>query len=75
MIWTDASTINLNQKDGRRKVWKRVGTAHDPKHIVCQYDGGSIMAWACMAANGTGSIMFIDDLTADRSSKRNSVVV
>lgn len=27
-----------------------------------------------MAANGTGSVMFIDDVTADRSSKINSEV-
>ena len=32
------------------------------------------MAWACMAANGTGSLVFIDDVTAGRSSKMNSEV-
>ena len=32
------------------------------------------MAFACMAANGTGSLVFIDDVTADRSSKMNSEV-
>ncbi len=32
------------------------------------------MTWACMAANGTGSLLFIDDVTADRSSKMNSEV-
>ena len=32
------------------------------------------MAWACMAANGTGSLVFIDDVTAVRSSKMNSEV-
>ena len=45
------------------------GTAHDPKHTTSsvKHGGGSVMAWACMAANGTGSLVFIDDVTkADR---------
>jgi hypothetical protein len=32
-----------------------------------KHGGGSVMAWACMAANGTGSLVFIDDVTADKS--------
>ncbi len=32
------------------------------------------MAWACMAASGTGSLVFIDDVTADKSSRMNSEV-
>ena len=32
------------------------------------------MAWACMAANGTGSLVFIDDVTADKSSRIHSEV-
>ena len=32
------------------------------------------MAWACMAANETGSLVFIDDVTADKSSRMNSEV-
>lgn len=27
----------------------------------------SAMAWACMAANGTGFFVFIDDLTPNKS--------
>ena len=27
------------------------------------------MVWACIAANGTGSLVFIDDVTADKSSR------
>lgn len=30
------------------------------------------MVWECMAATGTGSIVFMDDVTADKSSKMNS---
>ena len=32
------------------------------------------MAWACMAANGTGSLVFIDDVTADRNRRMNAEV-
>ena len=39
-----------------------------------KHGGGSVMVWACMAANGTGSLVFIDDVTADKSSRMNSEV-
>ncbi len=32
------------------------------------------MAWACMASSGTGLLVFIDDVTEDRSSRMNSEV-
>ena len=39
-----------------------------------KHGGGSVMAWASMAANGTGSLVFIDDVTADKCSRMNSEV-
>ena len=36
--------------------------------------GGSFMAWVCMYANRTGSLVSIDDVTANRSSRMNSKV-
>lgn len=39
-------------------------SAHDPKL------GGIIMVCACMAAFGTGSLIFFDDVTNDGSSRR-----
>lgn len=64
--WTDETKINLYQSDGKRRVWRRKGTAHDPKHTTSsvKHGGGSVMVWACMAANGTGSLVFTDDVTA-----------
>ena len=32
------------------------------------------MAWACIAANKTGSLVFIDDVTAEKSSRMNSAL-
>jgi len=32
------------------------------------------MEWARMASSGTGSLVFIDDVTEDRSSQMNSEV-
>ena len=68
--------INLYQNDGKRRVWRRKGTAHDPKHTTSsvKYGGGSVMVWACMAANGTDSLVFIDGVTADKRSRMNSEV-
>ena len=76
ILWTDETKINLYQNDGKRRVWRRKGTAYDPKHTTSsvKHGGGSVMAWACMAANGTGSLVFIDDVTADKSSRMNSEV-
>ncbi len=76
ILWTDETKINLYQSDGKRRVWRRKGTAHDPKHTISsvKHGGGSVMAWACMAASGTGSLVFIDDVTADKSSRMNSEV-
>ncbi len=52
ILWTDETKINLYQSDGKRRVWRRKGTAHDPKHTTSsvKHGGGSVMAWACMAA-------------------------
>jgi hypothetical protein len=76
ILWTDETKINLHQNDGKRRAWRREGTAHDSKHTTSSVKHGecSVMAWACMAANGTGSPEFIDNLTADKSSRMNSEV-
>ncbi len=54
---------------GREEYGEGKETAHDPKHTTSsvKHGGGSVMAWACMAASGTGSLVFIADVTADFS--------
>ncbi len=44
VLWTDETKINLYQSDGKRRVWRRKGTAHDPKHTISsvKHGGGSV---------------------------------
>ncbi len=79
MFWnkilrTDETKINLYQTDVKEKSMVK-GAAQDPKHTTSRVKHsdyhGSVMARACMAANGTGLLVFIDDVTADRSSKKS----
>ncbi len=39
---------------------------------ICETWWSSVMAWACMASSDTGSLVFCDDMTEDRSSRNNS---
>ena len=54
------------------KVWRK-GSAHDPKHrsSSVKHGGANAMAWACMTASGVGSLIFIDDVTPNSSSRMN----
>lgn len=58
-----------------REVYKerKKGRAYDPKHMASSviHSGGSVMAWTCIAAKGTGSLGFIDYVTAAGSSMLN----
>lgn len=54
--------VNLHQNNGKKKVWS---VKHHESNAV---------AWACMAASGTRSLVFIGDVTADRISRINCEV-
>lgn len=62
--------------DGKRKLWKRKETIHDPKHttLSVKHDGGNVTGCGCTAARGTGAPLFIDDVTVDRSSRKKCEV-
>ena len=48
---------NLYQSDGKAKICRKEGYAHDPKHMSSsvKHSGGSVMAWAGMAASGVAA--------------------
>ena len=54
-------------------MWSKKGSAHDPKQTrsSLKHNVGTAMAWACMATSGTGSLIFIDNVTHDGSSRIN----
>lgn len=54
------------EKYGERKGQPLIGSI--------PHGGGSVMVWVCIAAHITGLLVFIDDVTAGRSSRMNSEV-
>ncbi len=45
ILWTDEIKINLCQNDGKKKVWRKLGTAHDPKHTTTSVKHGGAVWW------------------------------
>ena len=58
---------------GREEYGEGKGTAHDPKPPHHLSDMVETVLWTCMAVNGAGSAVFIDDVTADRSRMNSEV--
>ncbi len=65
--------MNLYLSDGKAKVWRKKGTANDPKYTSSsvKHGGGVVMAWICMPVSRTGLLKFTDDLMYDDSSRMN----
>ncbi len=71
VLWTDF----MDQSDGKAKVWRKKDLLMIPNiQAHLKHSGGNVMAWACIASSGTGSLIFINDVTHDGSSKINSEV-
>ncbi len=47
-LWTNETKINLYLSDGKAKMWRKKGTANDPKHTVSsvKHGGGGVMEQA-----------------------------
>lgn len=63
VIWSDESKYNLKSSDGIQKVWRKQGEAYKLSCMrgTVKFGGGNIMVWGCMAWNGPGKLIFIDD--------------
>ncbi len=65
----------MDQSDGKAKVWRKKDLLMIPNiQAHLKHSGGNVMAWAFIASSGTGSLIFINDVTHDGSSKINSEV-
>ena len=65
------TTIDIPD-DGKSKEGN--GVALKCTTLSVKHDGDCIMAFACTAGRGTGSLVFIYDVTADESIRMNSLV-
>ncbi len=67
--------MNLYLSDGKAKMWRKKGTANNPKHTASSVKrgGGVVMARACMAVSGKGPLNFTDDLMYDDTRIMNLV--
>lgn len=52
--------MNYYQNEGKAKVWKKKGSAYDPRDTSSSVKHGGGHALACAAASEMGSIFFID---------------
>lgn len=72
ILWTGETRLFLYQSEA--KVWRKNCSAHDPKHTNSSVKHGRVnfLAWVCIATCGTGSLIFINDVTDDGSCRMNS---
>lgn len=62
VLFTDESKFNISASDGKVTVWRRVGEEFQQKNLrgTVKHGGGGVLVWGCMAANGVGSLAFIE---------------
>ncbi len=54
----------MDQSDGKAKVWRKNYLLMIPNiQAHLKHSGGNVMAWAFIASSGTGSLIFINDVT------------
>ncbi len=60
VLWTDF----MDQSDGKAKAWRKKDPLMIPNiQAHLKHSGGNVMAWAFIASSGTGSLIFINDVT------------
>lgn len=64
VLFTDESKYNIFGWDGRVKVWRKPSEGLNPKYTqkTVKHNGGGVLVWGCMAANGVGKLAFIDGI-------------
>lgn len=74
-LWTDETKnlylrlYNLYQSNGNRKALRRRKIAHNPNYIPSSVKSREGNVIACLAACRSRPLVFIDDVTSNRSSK------
>ena len=69
--WSRGQTkIRLYENDRKSQVWRPKGSKAPPSSVT-HGDRGVTVSF-CMAVKGTGSLVFIDDVTIDSSSRMDS---
>lgn len=69
VIFSDESKFCIFGIKGRKLVWRKPGTALDIQNLAptVKHGGGGLMVWGCMAANGVGSLVFIESTMDHRA--------
>lgn len=70
--WVRIREFTKKYRNKAHKFWDKVSWTDDTISSV-KHDGGSDMGQACIASSGTGSLLFINDVTCDGSSELRSL--
>ena len=64
VLFTDESKFNPFGSYGRRKIWRKTGTAYQTQNVIptVKHGGRSVMVWGAMGAAGVGHLTFIDGI-------------
>ena len=64
VIFSDESKFNIFGSDGQNYLLRKLNTELEIRHLhqTVKHEGGSVMVWGCMTANGTGKLIFIDGI-------------
>ncbi len=71
VLWTDF----MDQSDGKTKVWRKKDLFMIPNiQAHLKHSGGNVMSWAFIASSGTGSLIFINDVTAAKLTQKSTEI-